>query len=135
MAVLKIRDENGVFHEVLALKGEPGAVGADGGYYTPSVSQSEDNKISISFIPSKDNMPEIAPVEVDLPVPDPSESVSVDPTLKIAGQAADAEAVGEAISQLSETLKTIKEITVNGIAPDANGNIVLPVYGGEVADA
>lgn len=30
MAVLKIRDENGVVHEIVALKGEKGDKGADG---------------------------------------------------------------------------------------------------------
>lgn len=108
MAVLKIKDENGVFHEVLALKGETGADGPDGGYYTPLVSQSE-NKMSISFTPSKNGMPEIAPVEVDLPVPDPSESVSVDPTLKIEGQAADAKVVGDRFSQISEEIAKLPQ--------------------------
>jgi hypothetical protein len=33
MAVLKVRDENGVVHEIVSLKGEPGGGGGDGGPY------------------------------------------------------------------------------------------------------
>lgn len=46
-----------------------------------------------------------------------------------------AEENNENIERLSEEIKTMERITVNGIAPDANGNIALPVYDGEVADA
>lgn len=41
--------------------------GADGGYYTPSVSQPETNKVQFAFTPSKPDMPAVAPVQVELP--------------------------------------------------------------------
>ena len=43
------------------------AVGADGGYYTPSVEQLTETTMTISFVASKDDMPPIVPVQVTLP--------------------------------------------------------------------
>ena len=106
----------------------------DGGYYIPVLTKEG----VLEWRASKENMPAVDSAKIKgEPGKDgvDGKDAIVDPTLQNEGQAADAKAVGEAISQLSETLKAIKGITVNGIAPDANGNIVLPVYGGEVADA
>ena len=43
----------------------------------------------------------------------------------------DKDILDEQITQLSEEM--VKSI--NGLKPDANGNIMLPIYNGEVADA
>lgn len=40
----------------------------DGGYYTPAVTQPGANKIQFSFAPSKETMPAVEPVQVELPV-------------------------------------------------------------------
>lgn len=47
--------------------GSPGEPGADGGYYTPAVTQPEKNKIQFDFTPSKSDMPAVQPVQVKLP--------------------------------------------------------------------
>lgn len=47
--------------------GGPGKPGADGGYYTPAVTQPDKNKIQFDFAPSKSDMPAVQPVQVELP--------------------------------------------------------------------
>lgn len=44
-----------------------GGVGSDGGYYTPSVEQTSETTMQVSFTPSKDNMDPVEPVKVNLP--------------------------------------------------------------------
>lgn len=46
---------------------EPGAAGEDGGYYTPSVEQTNTTTMRVSFAGSKADMPSISPVDVTLP--------------------------------------------------------------------
>lgn len=41
--------------------------GGNGGYYTPSVVQSDESTIRLSFIPSKDTMPPVADVDITIP--------------------------------------------------------------------
>lgn len=43
------------------------AIGADGGYYTPSVKQLTETTMTVSFVASKEGMPPVAPVQVTLP--------------------------------------------------------------------
>lgn len=47
--------------------GTPGADGEDGGYYTPAVTQPDDNTLEFTFTPSKSDMPAVAAVRVTLP--------------------------------------------------------------------
>lgn len=47
--------------------GIAGKNGEDGGYYTPAVTQPEQNKIQFDFTPSKADMPAVKPVQVELP--------------------------------------------------------------------
>ena len=47
--------------------GKPGADGEDGGYYTPAVTQLDEDTIQFAFTPSKPDMPAVAPVTVELP--------------------------------------------------------------------
>lgn len=47
--------------------GGGGGVGADGGYYTPSVSQPSADTMSVSFTPSDSKMPSVSPVNITLP--------------------------------------------------------------------
>lgn len=44
-----------------------GPNGKDGGYYTPAVTQPEASKLQFEFAPSNPEMPEVSPVQVDLP--------------------------------------------------------------------
>ena len=53
--------------------------------------------------------------------------IAIDNTLTVSGKAADAKATGDRLTALSEEM--VKSI--NGIKPDANGNITLPIYNGE----
>lgn len=45
-----------------------GDPGEDGGYYTPSMTQPDDETIRFDFTPSKEGMPAVEPVQVTLPV-------------------------------------------------------------------
>lgn len=75
-----------------------GADGADGGYYTPTVTQPDANTMRLSFSPSKEGMPTVAETDITLPSGG-SGSVAVDSTLTVSGQAADAKAVGDALAK------------------------------------
>lgn len=44
-----------------------GPTGANGGYYTPAATQPETGKMRIAFNPSKDDMPTVAPIIINLP--------------------------------------------------------------------
>lgn len=44
-----------------------GGSGEDGGYYTPVISQTTSNTITIAFTASKSNMPEVSATTVTLP--------------------------------------------------------------------
>lgn len=78
--------------------GPQGPAGADGGYYTPSVTQTDANTMRLSFIHSKEGMPSVADTDITLPSGG-SGSVTVDSTLTVSGQAADAKAVGDALAK------------------------------------
>lgn len=49
-------------------QGAPGKDGADGGYYTPTVTQPTADTMRVDFVASKTEMPAVAPVTIDLPV-------------------------------------------------------------------
>lgn len=53
--------------EVPDAPGTPGQDGEDGGYYTPSLTQPDDNTLEFHFTPSKPDMPTVDPVQVELP--------------------------------------------------------------------
>ena len=44
-----------------------GSAGDDGGWYTPAITQPDENTIRMSFTPSKEDMPAIEPVDITLP--------------------------------------------------------------------
>ena len=44
-----------------------GKQGADGGWYTPSVTQPNENTLRMAFTPSKDGMPDVAHTDITLP--------------------------------------------------------------------
>lgn len=81
-----------------------GADGADGGYYTPSVTQPDANTMRLSFIPSKDGMTAVSETYITLPSGG-SGSVAIDSTLTVSGQAADAKAVGDAINRVNSAIE------------------------------
>lgn len=88
-----------------AVPGETGGgtAGKDGGYYTPSVTQPDDNTMRVAFTPSDNSMPEIESKDVTLPA---GKDATVDATLTQSGQAADAKATGDAIHSLSKEMLT-----------------------------
>lgn len=52
----------------------PPGQGADGGYYTPAVTQPDVETMEISFARSNEEMPAVEPVQIKLPVPDSSQN-------------------------------------------------------------
>ena len=48
-------------------KGDTGAAGEAGGYYTPSVTQPNENTLRVAFTPSKEGMPEVPPKDIAIP--------------------------------------------------------------------
>ena len=81
-----------------------GAPGADGGYYTPSVTQPDANTMRLSFRPSKEGMTAVSETDITLPSGG-SGSVAIDSTLTVSGQAADAKAVGDAINRVNSAIE------------------------------
>lgn len=47
-------------------KGETGAAGEAGGYYTPAVTQPDENTLRVAFTPSKEDMPAVADTDIPL---------------------------------------------------------------------
>ena len=56
MAILKIRDENGVVHEVLALKGEKGDRGEDGNVSFTDADKEELVNMVLAALPNGDEV-------------------------------------------------------------------------------
>lgn len=48
-------------------KGDAGAAGEAGGYYTPAVTQPDENTLRVAFTPSKEDMPAVAETDITLP--------------------------------------------------------------------
>lgn len=48
-------------------KGDTGAAGEAGGYYTPAVTQPDENTLRVAFTPSKEDMPAVADTDITLP--------------------------------------------------------------------
>ena len=48
-------------------QGDNGAAGEAGGYYTPAVTQPDENTLRMAFTPSKDDMPDVAHTDITLP--------------------------------------------------------------------
>lgn len=109
-----------------------GADGSDGGYYTPTVTKPDENTMRMSFSPSKDGMPAVAETDITLPSGG-SGSVSVDSTLTVSGQAADAKAVGDALAKKQdkpEIRMALDDVAVAGaqyyLGEQTEVSIVLP---------
>ncbi len=80
-----------------------GKRGSDGGWYTPSVTQPDENTLRMAFTPSKDDMPAVADTDITLPSGGGGggSAVELDTTLSEAGKAADAKAVGDALNKVT----------------------------------
>lgn len=109
-----------------------GADGADGGYYTPSVTQPDANTMRMSFSPSKEGMTAVSDTYITLPSGG-SGSVAVDSTLTVSGQAADAKAVGDALAKKQDkpSIRTaLDDVAVAGaqyyLGEQTEVSIVLP---------
>lgn len=109
-----------------------GADGSDGGYYTPTVTKPDENTMRLSFSPSKYGMPAVADTDITLPSGG-SGSVSVDSTLTVSGQAADAKAVGDALAKKQDKpdMRTVlDDVAVAGaqyyLGEQTDVSIVLP---------
>ena len=48
-------------------KGDTGAAGEAGGYYTPAITQPDENTMRVAFTPSKEDMPAVADTDITLP--------------------------------------------------------------------
>ena len=48
-------------------KGDTGAAGEAGGYYTPAVTQPDENTLRVAFTPSKEGMPAVDPADIAIP--------------------------------------------------------------------
>ena len=109
-----------------------GADGADGGYYTPSVTQPDANTMRLSFRPSKEGMTDVSDTDITLPSGG-SGSVAIDSTLTVSGQAADAKAVGDALAKKQDKpdIRTaLDDVAVAGaqyyLGAQTEVSIVLP---------
>lgn len=60
--------------ERVGISGGSGEQGEDGGYYLPIVTQDIPGSMEVAFTPSKDDMPEIPPVAINLPAGDGGDS-------------------------------------------------------------
>lgn len=107
-----------------------GAKGDAGGWYTPAVTQPDENTLRLSFSPSKEGMPAVAETDITLPSGG-SGSVAVDSTLTVSGQAADAKATGDAINSLSEEIVTTSEskVAAHNTGTDTHSDIRLLIQG------
>lgn len=65
-AVVTVTDASGATTATLT-NGSPGPAGADGGYYTPSVSQPTPDTMQVAFTPSASGMPTVGPTDITLP--------------------------------------------------------------------
>ena len=113
-------------------KGDTGPEGEAGGYYTPAVTQPDANTMRLSFSPSKEGMPAVAETDITLPSGG-SGSVSIDSTLTVSGQAADAKAVGDALAKKQDkpNIRTaLDDVAVAGaqyyLGEQTEVSIVLP---------
>ena len=109
-----------------------GADGADGGYYTPSVTQPDANTMRMSFSPSKEGMTAVSETYITLPSGG-SGSVAIDSTLTVSGQAADAKAVGDALAKKQDKpdIRTaLDDVAVAGaqyyLGEQTDVSVVLP---------
>lgn len=81
--------------------------GPDGGHYTPIITQTAADTMTVEFRPSKAGMAAVEPVTVKLPVGSgdgSGQNVAVDATLTKSGQAADAKAVGDKLAELEDKI-------------------------------
>jgi hypothetical protein len=100
--------------------GAPGSDGEDGGYYTPAVTQLDEDTIQFDFTPSKSDMPAVQPVQVELP----------------AGQGSGGNADGAVLYTAQELTEEQKAQARNNIGAVTLEEVLaaLPVYNGEVED-
>lgn len=78
-----------------------GGSGENGGYYTPGVSQPDETTVQFEFTPSRDGMPAVAPVTVELPTaPGADSGQNVNKALTFTGA-------------VSATYDGTEEVTVN----------------------
>lgn len=141
MDIKGFKERDGTVHQYdfgsLANKPKDPADGKDGGYYTPVVTQLDDDTVQFEFTPSRDGMPAVAPVTVELPGgsgEDSGQNVNVDATLTVSGAAADAKTTGDKITLLERKItgastaidydKNVKAINHRGYCTTAPENTI-----------
>lgn len=100
--------------------GATGAAGKDGGYYTPSVTQPDDNTMRVAFTPSDSSMPAVESQNVTLPA---GKDATVDATLTQSGQAADAKITGDRLDSLSEEIANLPTAPTRTFKTQAIGEL------------
>lgn len=101
---------------------EGGGSGSTGGYYTPSVEQTDETTMRVSFAPSKDDMDSVATVDVTLPRGEKGDTGEQ-------GHAGPAGADGKTpVKGVDYYTEADKEEMVQAVIA------ALPVYNGEVQD-
>ena len=107
--------------------------GAAGGWYTPAVTQPDENTLRVAFTPSKENMPAVAETDITLPAGGGGggSSIAIDETLTKSGQAADAKTVGDRLDSLSEEIVTTSEskVAAHNTGTDTHSDIRLLIQG------
>lgn len=116
--------ENGEFN---------GPAGEAGGWYTPAVTQPDENTLRVAFTPSKEDMPDVEPKDITLPAGGGGggSSIAIDETLTKSGQAADAKTVGDRLYSLSEEIVTTaaSQVSAHNTGTDTHSDIRLLIQG------
>lgn len=93
----KSRDGSKHQYDYNALANKPDAVsGKDGGYYTPAVTQLDEKTVQFDFTPSKEGMPAVESVTVELPVGEDS---------------------GQNVNQVEPAESDIPRVFISGVKP------------------
>lgn len=102
-----------------------------GGHYVPFVTEIEPGVVQFSFTPSREGMPVVPPVVMELPTGSGSgQNLELDITLTQSGKAADAKAVGDRLFALESAVEPLEEdipiFYFGGPLAQTKDDIVMP---------
>lgn len=113
--------------ETLVDVGETSIRGDDGGYYTPSVADNGDGTMTISFTPSLEGMPAVAPVTVTIP----EASITVDQALdEVSTNPVQNKVVTEAFDDIRHKISDDIEPNILPTVTTDDNDKILQVVGG-----